>query len=50
MRTDPYLLGVFYERPGRASFEELQPPYADGDDTPLYARAPKLESVRRLLV
>jgi 2-oxoglutarate ferredoxin oxidoreductase subunit beta len=50
MRTDPYLLGVFYERSGRASFEELQPPYSDGDDTPLYARKPKLDSVRRLLV
>jgi len=49
MESSPYPLGIIYRtEPGR-TFEENQAPYETNDDTPLYARAPSLESVRKLL-
>ncbi len=50
MQTDPYPLGILYCSDERNTFEESQPPYESGDNTPLYARAPRLDSVRKLLV
>ena len=49
METDPYPLGIIYRSEPEKTFEENQAPYETNDDTPLYARDPSLESVRKLL-
>lgn len=52
MRAEPYPLGLIYQREPSADgniFEAYQPPYRSGDDTPLYARTPRLDAVRTLL-
>ena len=49
METDPYPLGIIYRSEHEKTFEENQAPYETGDDTPLYARTPALENIRKLL-
>ncbi|NCC59166.1 MAG: 2-oxoacid ferredoxin oxidoreductase, partial [Synergistales bacterium] len=49
METDPYPLGIIYKSETEKTFEENQAPYEAGDDTPLYARTPALENIRKLL-
>ena len=49
METDPYPLGIIYRSDTEKTFEENQAPYEAGDDTPLYARTPALENIRKLL-
>ena len=49
MRGEPYPLGMIYRREPGESFEACQAAYKSGDDTPLYARKPRLDAVRELL-
>jgi len=50
MQTDPYPLGIIYEKTSRTTFEENCAPYQQGDSTPLYLRTPKTDSVKKLLI
>ncbi len=50
MQTDPYPLGIFYKNDSRHTFEEALAPYETGDNTPLFAREPRLENIKRMLV
>ncbi|MDD4159692.1 MAG: thiamine pyrophosphate-dependent enzyme [Synergistaceae bacterium] len=49
METEPYPLGIIYMSEPEKTFEENQAPYQANDNTPLYARAPALENIRKLL-
>lgn len=49
MENDPYPLGIFYRTEPHETFEESRAPYANGDDTPLYERKPKLDEVWKLM-
>lgn len=49
LESDPYPLGIIYKTAVRKTFEETRAPYQDGDDTPLYARARRIEEVKKLL-
>lgn len=49
LQTKPYPLGLFYKTEPRVTFEEVQAPYLSGDDTPLWARKPALDAVKKLL-
>ena len=50
MQTDPYPLGIIYKSVSRTTFEENCAPYQSGDNTPLYAREPRLDTIKKLLV
>lgn len=47
--SDPYPLGIFYQSAERPTFEEVQAPYENGNDTPLWDRERKLDFVKKML-